>query len=1141
MNLFIPVCLACLAMTLHASADDLQSGFTTPPASAKARTWWHWLNGHVSKEGITADLEAMKRVGIHEAQIFNVDMGYPEGSAAFLSREWLELFHFAASEAKRLGLEIGFHNGAGWSSSGGPWVMPEYAMQTVVYSEFPCTGGKRHTLQLPHPPTRLDHYRDIAVWAFPKPQGAARIDDLELKSLSGHSFRNHLYPDTKPVDPASLLHKVDMINLTSKLSADGTLEWDAPAGEWIILRLGHTPTGAENGPAVAGGRGLECDKMSRAAVDAYWNGGIQPILDKLDTLVGSSLTNCLIDSYEVGCTNWTDGFREAFMQRRGYDCLPFLPALAGYYMESGEITERFLWDFRRTIGDLIAENYYGRFRELCHAYGMRFSVEPYGGPFDCLQAGSAGDIVMGEFWLGDNLFFDSPKFVASIAHLNGNPIVGAEAFTGQGGWLNHPATLKAVGDKAWTEGVNRLIFHTYVHQPRHEAPGMTFGPYGIEMSRLNTWWEQGTAYMDYLARSQFLLQQGRNVADILVFTGESSPNDALLRPDIKALGYDYDLIGADKMASLTVRDGQIYTSAGGIYRMLILPETTWMTPEILKKIEKLAEAGATITGSKPATSPSLQGYPTCDDQVTQLANELWDSKRIRDCSFREVLNEGWLLPDFSAGVSGADLQFIHRLAGDADIYFVANSLKESRQETCCFRVTGKQPEFWDPETGKVREAVVWQEHENGTISLPVSFDPEGAVFVVFRKPVSSPNAIVRVKTELCPQEIKPLPGLKILKAEYGTFFPDGLADVTAAVTGCIQDGKLRVSVGSHLSSYDPAPGSIKELRVEYETGGRRHQVRALEHEQLAIETVNDTEWKVVKAVYGKFDRGLDRMPSHFPVYNVTEQIAGMVASNTFVIPVDDRLIDHVSDSSGRSQKKELRLVYTAEGETRQLTVAQGHKLSLAFSTPDPKLLVEQGKPAWITPYAGTLTYTTLSGVKKRVRVKSVPAPIELTGPWEVSFPPNMGAPSTAVFDQLISWPASPCEGIRYFSGTATYRKQVTLTKDMIRAGHSLELDLGSVRVIAEVIVNGKNLGIIWKAPFRIDLGNAVKEGTNELEIRITNLWPNRLIGDERLGEGASPSKRMTCTTWKHWNENSPLQSSGLLGPVIIRSYVHIFD
>lgn len=459
-------CLGWLASTLTVLAgDSLRSGFTNSPESAKARTWWHWVDGNITKEGITADLEAMSRVGIQEVQLFNADMGYPEGGIAYLSDEWLELFKFAVLEAKRLGMEMGFNNGAGWSSSGGPWVTPEYAMQTVVYSEVECRGGGVFKEKLPLPTTKRDYYKDIAVLAFPKPLQDIRIDELELKTLSGHSFRNHLEPDTKTIPRSALIDKSRILDLTSGLSDDGMLEHNLPEGDWVILRLGHTPTGQQNAPAVTGGRGLECDKMSRTAVDVYWKGGIQPILDKLGPLVGTSLVNCIIDSYEVGCNNWTSGFRKEFKRLRGYDCLPYLLTLAGYYVDSGETTERFLWDFRRTIGDLMAANYYGHFRELCHREGLRLSIEPYGGPFECLQVGGMGDIVMSEFWSGENIFFDSPKFVASAAHVNGKTFVGAESFTNLGGWLDHPATLKPIGDRAWTEGINRLIFHTYVHQP----------------------------------------------------------------------------------------------------------------------------------------------------------------------------------------------------------------------------------------------------------------------------------------------------------------------------------------------------------------------------------------------------------------------------------------------------------------------------------------------------------------------------------------------------------------------------------------------------------------------------------------------------------------------------------------------------
>lgn len=1143
--------LSLLASTVDVLASDsLRAGFTNPPASAKVRTWWHWLNGNISKEGITADLEAMQRVGIQEAQIFNGDMGYPEGPVTYLSPEWLELFKFAVQEAQRLGLEIGFHNGAGWSASGGPWVTPEYAMQTVVYSEVQHKGENRFKGKLPLPPTRLNYYKDIAVLAFPKPQQETKIDDLALKSLSGHSFRNHLEPDTKEIPQTALVDKNRILNLTSKLASDGTLEWDAPKGDWIILRLGHTPNGTENHPAVIGGRGLECDKMSRAAVDVYWQGGIKPILDKLGSLAGTTLVNCIIDSYEVGCNNWTSGFRDAFKRLRGYDCLSYLPALAGYYVDSGEITERFLWDFRRTIGDLMAENYYGYFRELCHQNRLKLSIEPYGGPFECLQVGAMGDIVMSEFWSGENIFFDSPKFVASAAHINGKPFVGAESFTNLGGWSDHPASLKPIGDRAWTEGINRLIFHTYVHQPWNAAPGMTLGTYGFDFNRLNTWWEQSTAFLNYLSRSQFLLQQGRYAADMLVFAGESSPNDAILKPEIRESGYDYDLIGTPNMASLTVKDGLICTPAGGKYRIMVLPETKWITPELLQKIGELAKAGATIIGPKPQRSPSLCGYPQCDEQVARLADELWENHWITDCSIREILDKKGLVPDCSAKVTGKAFSFVHRITDDADIYLIVNSQKVGCLDTCHFRISGKQPEIWNPLTGEIKDAAVWQSHANGTTTVPIPFDPEGSLFVVFRKPAT--GHIVRTKTELLPQPITPLPELKIIKAEYGTFFPNGLVDVTEALNKQIRQGQIHVSAGNHLASCDPAPGSIKELRVEYKIGNQHKQASILENEPFAVKANPAEELKVIKAAYGKFDRRLKSIPVYTPASDVTAYLSSLIANGQYIIPVDDAL---TGDNSGSVKEpgKELRLTYEAKGEIRELTVPQGQELKLIESTPAPKLVWEEGKPVWITPSPGKLIYTTSTGKEKQIEVNSVPEPIKLAGNWEILFTSKLDTPFHATFERLMSWTKVPDERIRYFSGTAAYRKQFFVSAALIRQARLLELDLGDVGVMAEVFVNGKGLGVTWKAPYRMDISQAVKEGMNEIEIRVTNLWPNRLIGDERYPDNRSyppkhwpdwllngskaPSQHATFATWKHWDKDSPLQTSGLLGPVLIRPYV----
>jgi hypothetical protein len=1144
----------CFTIDTAKAQDALLSGFKNPPATAKARTWWHWIDGNISKEGITADLEAMKRVGIQEAQIFNVGQGFPEGKVTYLTPQWLDCFKFAVTEAKRLGLELGFNNSAGWSSSGGPWVTPENGMQTVVYSETHVTGGATIKQKLSQPKSKFNYYKDIAVIAFPTPKGNQRLNQLNLKSLSGDSFLPHADPDDKIIDQASVINKKQIINLTPMTSADGILNWTAPAGEWTILRFGHTPNGTENRPAGAGGRGLEVNKMSRAAIDAYWAGGVQPILDKVGPLVGETLTNCIIDSYEVGCNNWTTGFAEDFKKLRHYDGMAYLPALAGYYVESGEITERFLWDFRKTIGDLIAENYFKYFGELCHQHGMKFTVEPYGGPFEALRAGSTADVVMGEFWIGSTSYSESSKLAASISHLKGNRFVGAESFTSIGGYLNHPATMKVMGDYMWTEGVNRFLFHTYVHQPWNIAPGLTFHQYGIEMGRLNTWFEQSYAYMNYLAHSQFLLQAGHSFADVLVFTGEASPNDAMLRGDIKALGYDYDQIGPDQLVNLTAKNGRIYSRSGLSYRLLILPETTWATPELLLKLKELANGGAVIIGPKPIKSPSLQGYPASDTQVAKLSEELWRSKISTDLSPANAFKKLALAPDFSGGATGSDLNYIHRVSGADDIYFVANPRKESRSEVLRFRVTGKQPQLWNPETGEVKDILVWQKGASNTTIVPVDFSSDASVFVVFRKAgTSTAKHLSSAKATFDDLKLSPLPDLHIIKAEYGTFLPEGMADVTEALSRRITKDGIRFAASNSLVP-DPAPGSLKEMRAEYELGGKRYQLTLQENEQQEIK-FNNQEFKLVRALYGKFAREFKGVPPKYPVYDVASKINDMVSSNSLVFTVDDKIFGAAPPEKG--VKRELHMTYTTEGETRNVDIPTGSKAHLERDAPFSRIIAENGAPAWVTPYAGKLSYTNTAGSVKTV-IANVPQPIALTGPWEVSFPPKLGAPATVTFEKLISWPLSADEGIRYFSGTATYKKQFILADDMIGNGKSLELDLGSVGIMAEVIVNGKNLGVLWKVPFRVDLSNAVHAGKNDIEIRVTNQWANRLIGDAHLPDDIKwnnvvpavwpnwvtdstitrDSKRIGFNTYRHSDVNSPLQTSGLLGPVVIRVYQH---
>ncbi|WP_066630756.1 glycosyl hydrolase [Labilibacter marinus] len=1150
----IPTTIISLLLFFQVTlADDgLKQGFKNPPPAAKVRTWWHWMNGNISKEGITADLEAMKKVGIQEAQIFNANIGIPQGSAVYLGEEWLELFKFAALEAQRLNLELAFHNCPGWSSSGGPWITPEYAMQTLVYSEVTHQGGKPFKGHLPQPETNLNYYKDIAVLVFPKPESNLRINDIDYKSLSSR-IRNHLEPETKLIPTSATIKKSVIIDLTSNLGDDGFLEWNAPEGEWVILRIGHTPTGKKNIAAPDNGKGLECDKMSRDAVDVFWKGGISPIIEKLDTLVGSVLKNCIIDSYEVGCANWTPGFDTSFNRLRGYDCKLFLPALAGYYVESGEISERFLSDFRRTIGDLMAENYYAYFRDKCHEHKMTFSVEPYWGPFDNMQVGATGDIVMSEFWSGELAFFDSPKFVASIAKLNGSSIVGAEAFTDIGGWSRHPSDLKAIGDMAWAQGINRFIFHTYVHQPWNVAPGLALGPFGIDFNRLNTWWNQGSSFLDYIARGQFLLQSGTPCADILLYTGESSPNDGLLMPEIKSWGYDYDLIGRNKLQELSVKDGLICTPYGAKYHVLVLPETIWITPETLKVIEKLARSGGTILGNKTAKSPSLKNYPNSDVEVSTLSEQLWEENLIKEVSVVKFLKSGRILPDFTIEDGGSDqVDFIHRKTEESDIYFVLNSRKEPRTIKCRFRIENKQPELWDAETGEILPATVWKENGDGTTSVTIQLAQAGSVFVVFREPIS-PFAHISDVTIRCErQDLKPLIDLKIIKAEYGVFLPDGLVDVTEEVKKKVENNALSVIANRSLCSCDPAPGYKKELRLEYKLGDKLYEIYAKEKELVNIAANNSEELKIIKAVFGKFERGIAGIPPNNPVYDVTEQVQSKLASGLYEMPVDDSFIKEEGISS---QKQTLRVVYMAKGENHTVNIPKGGSLKLLQPSATSKLISMNGEDLWLTPYIGELNYTSSYGNHKTIKVDSVPKAIELTGLWELQFPIQHKATIKEKTKELNSWSISDNEKIRHFSGTATYAMRFNLPKELLKPQNSLELDLGSVFVMAEVFLNGENMGVLWRAPYRINIDNNVKVGVNKLEVKVTNLWTNRLIGDESftkdferrganikqwpnwlLNNTPRPSKRQTFSSFRHWNKDSELLPSGMIGPVLIRSY-----
>ncbi|HQK94803.1 MAG TPA: glycosyl hydrolase [Armatimonadota bacterium] len=1058
-----------LAVVAPASAqDDLAQGFQQPPPSARPWVYWFWLNGNITREGITADLEAMARVGIGGVLIMEVDQGAPVGPVPFAGAEWRELFRFVVSEAHRLGLEVNMNNDAGWNGSGGPWVTPDKAMQKVVWTETEVEGPQRFEDVLPRPEAVAGYYQDITVLAFPA-VGDYRIADIEGKSALVRQDRDQ--PAEFGDAPAGqTIDRDRIVKLGDKMAADGKLTWDVPAGRWTILRLGHTCTGAMNAPAPESGRGLECDKLSKEGAEANFNGFMAHLIRDVGERAGDTLVATHVDSWENGSQNWTPRFREAFKELRGYDLIDYLPAITGRVVDSLEVSERFLWDWRQTVSDLLVENYAGHIAELAHRAGMRFTIEAYGDTtVDNLAYAGRADEPMGEFWSWPSFgAVGTLTEMASAAHVYGKPIVGAEAFTAGDGekWLYHPGWIKSMGDRAFCMGINRFVFHRYALQPwKDRRPGMSMGPWGLHYERTQTWWEQSGPYHEYLTRCQYLLQQGLPVVDVLYLAPEGAPRDYNAPPSTHRTGYKGDACPAEVVLErLRVEDGRLVLPDGMSYAALSLPGAATMTPKLLDRLAKLARDGATIVGTPPRKAPGLTDYPRCDAEVRRGARALWESgKVVTGKTAEEVLAARGVAPDFS---SDRALDFIHKRIGEADVYFVCNPSKHTVNATCAFRVEGKRPEIWRAETGAIELAPIYVS-EGSVTRMPVSFGPDDALFVVFRQPIGKDDPVVRLSSE--EGDIWPAPAtvakVTVKRAVWG---PAGDAsrtkDVTDQVQRMIDKGAETFQVAELASEGDPAFGVVKTLTVEYQVGERSQTASATDPEFITFELPSDAPYPV-----------------------------------------------------------RLR------------------------RTPTGGLWAEASQP-------GLYTATLRSG--KRITFRGAASRYtDILGPWDLGFPPNWGAPEKVKLESLASWSDHPDEGVRYFSGTATYTNTFRLSRGTLGRGRVAYLDLGKVEVMARVRLNGKDLGILWRAPYRVNISNAAKVGDNQLEIEVTNLWPNRMIGDEQLpedsdrhgngtlkawpewlaGDGPSPTGRFTFTSWRLWAKDSPLQPSGLLGPVRVIS------
>ena len=625
-------------------------------------------------------------------------------------------------------------------------------------------------------PGWLTHFHIAEVELSP----ACRIENIKAKALMGmEEFSEPARADYSEPDAAAVIASDKIIDLSSKMDAHGKLKWNPPSqgygaagvppGRWTLLRFGHTSLGTCNLTAPESALGLETDKFSKQAARVAFDGMLGPLIARNRALAGQDkvLASTHIDSWETGTygvQNWTANMPREFKRLRGYDLWKYLPVYTGRLVDGLETSERFLWDLRRTSSDLICRNYAGEWRRLASKAGLRLSIEAYGGPANNLDYAAYCDEPMGEFWAWNKYGLGgSCGEMASAARTNGRKIIGAEAFTSE--WneqhQGHPSVLKDLGDWAFCEGINRFNFHTYVAQSWGErAPGMSLGPYGLHYERTQTWWDYSRPWHEYLARCQHLLRQGLYVADVAYLQAEGT-HGVKLPPDAKQDwvirgGYNWDVCSAQVVIDrMRVKDGRIVLPDGMSYRVLALPETETMTLPLVRAIKRLADQGAVIVGSAkpPRKSPSLADRGAGDQEIQQLAGQLWGGgKVVTNKTANALLREQGVPPDFAAPVM---LRHIHRTVDGLEFYFVANPQPQEQSAVVSFRVAGRQPELWHPETGRIRELPEFTE-ENGVAKIPLRFGPSESFFVVFRKGNLTTKDTKSTKGEKNFPELKPV-------------------------------------------------------------------------------------------------------------------------------------------------------------------------------------------------------------------------------------------------------------------------------------------------------------------------------------------------------------------------------------------------
>ena len=752
--------------TTPGSETSLSAGFQEPPDSARPSVYYIFLNGYVNRDYLEHELRQLREMGIGGLCVF--DMGarglkeaFPPTGPAFMSTEWIDNFAHIIQEADKLDFDVQLAVSSSWDM-GASWVKPRDASMALYHSSVLVEGPTGYNKLLPFPSIpdksprdkqgRPLFHRDVAVLTFPESQS---------KSVG----QNKLIIEDRD----------SILDLTEKLDSSGRLNWKVPPGKWTIIRFVCANTGERLKVPSPASDGLATDHFSRKATLSYIQHLTHRLKERLGDLRKTPLKQLYLPSYEVRGAIWTPDFIERFQEYRGYDPTSYLPALIDYTFKDKNLTERFIYDFRKTLGDLLVDAYYRTAGEFAQRVGLGIEAEAGGPgppvhqvPVDALKALGAIDELRGEFWPWrtdrENLWV--VKETACAAHIYGRRKVHMEAFTGFRHWQDGPSDLKPSADRAFCEGMNHVVWHTSCHQPPEAGkPGWVYGA-GTHLTPNLVWWSKAKPFLRYLSRCSFMLQQGHFVADVCYYYGDQGFNfvpPKHVDPSL-GFGYDYDVVNAEVILErMSVRNGRLVLRQESLglpdgmhYEILILPNRDDINLQVLQKIADLVKDGATVVGPKPTRSTGLTGYPDCDRKVKKLARSLWgncNGKTVLEHRYgkgriiwgrplRRILSERGVGPDFhyTGEKKDAALDYIHRHTPEADIYFVRNKGMRPESVNAHFRVSDKVPELWLPDTGKIEKQLVYEQTADG-IRVPLKLGPADSLFIVFRKSDDRPHLI----------------------------------------------------------------------------------------------------------------------------------------------------------------------------------------------------------------------------------------------------------------------------------------------------------------------------------------------------------------------------------------------------------------